>query len=232
MPWFLWRPAEWTDPETLMWKTHTCASCPLALTAWIAFSHLAHQALAACMLNKLWIYYLSCDNEKDRWIKSALRLVSQSSCSSVQSISSTVSTWRATVSHERSNDKIYSRGRSTTPSPAVTKLWRHTGKISLIFYHGPIRCLVPPPWWCVTAAKYFFFLISSWGDWRIITVQQGGSWHIDPSGGCTVPERTLGSMSGHVRPDLVVCRAWITASRKKILQQYVICGHFRGLIEH
>ncbi len=48
------------------------------------------------------------------------------------------------------------RGQWTTQSPAVTKLWRRTWKISLIFHRGPLRRLIVPPWWCVTAVKYFF----------------------------------------------------------------------------
>lgn len=68
--------------------------------------------------------------------------------------------WCAIVRHKctitRFIVKDPKRGHWTTHSPAVSKLWRHTWKISLIFYHGPLRCLIPPPWWCVTAAKCFF----------------------------------------------------------------------------
>lgn len=88
-----------------------------------------------------------------------------------------VVTWCAIVSHKSTNNKTHSERSPVRPlnhsESSCDKTVTAHRKISLIFYHGPFRCLVPPPDWCVTAV--FFFFILSRADWRIIAEQKKSS---------------------------------------------------------
>ena len=91
------------------------------------------------------------------------------------------------------NNKIYSEkspqwGHWTTQSPAVTKLWRPSGKISLIFRHG---LPLPDDVWQLPST--FFYLVTQWLK-NYHCAREGGSWHIYSSGNvtvqyCLVPKR-------------------------------------------